>query len=189
MVLDGAFVKKARIAILGQDVYQNIFAEIKRVARQEEATRESKNWQVIDGQYVGRKYTKATKGTPEVDPAVCSHAAQNMRSRGNGRQNWWTCIACLTRWERIPIEIKDAGADATDHDVLAFGKHAGKTYLEVLTDHPSYAKWVISTDEYGDNTNKQFAHFARWIRKKEYEEANGPDNSEISDMEMVQDDL
>ena len=188
MILDQAFVKRARIAILGHDVYMNIFAEVKRVVNQDEK-KESKNWQVIDGQYVGRKYPKPSKGSPEVDPAVCPHNPQYLKPRGNGRQNWWTCVACLTRWERIPIEIKEEGADAKDSDVLAFGKHAGKTYLEVLTDYPSYTRWVISTDEHGDNTNKQFAHFARYIRKKEYEEANPPDDAEISDMEMVPDDL
>ena len=90
----------------------------------------------------------------------------------------------MGRWERIPIEIKDEGADAKDSDVLAFGKHAGSTYKECLEQNPSYARWVISTHEQGESTHKGFSHFAAYILKKEWEEAN-PVEDGISDTDFA----
>ena len=70
--------------------------------------------------------------------------------------------------------------------MLAFGKHSGKTYKEVLENDPSYARWVVSTQEQGENSHKGFSHFAAYILKKEYEEANGKmDDAGISDSDML----
>ena len=91
---------------------------------------------------------------------------------------------CKTRWERIPIEIKEDTQTPKDSDVLACGKHAGKTYKETLTQFPSYARWVISTQEQGESTHKGFNHFAAYILKKEWEEANPVDDA-ISDSDFA----
>ena len=170
---------------MGHDAYMNIFAEVKRITTKEE-TKESKKWKVINGEYVGKKMAKPAKGNPEIDPAICPHHVANMKPRGNGRQMWWTCNACLTRWERIPIEIKESTDVTKDEDVLAFGKHSGKTYKEVLENDPSYARWVVSTQEQQESSHKGFSHFAAYILKKEYEEANGKmDDAGISDSDML----
>ena len=85
MVLDQATLRAARIAVMGHDAYMKIFAEVKRITNQEE-TKESKKWTVINGEYVGKTMAKPAKGNPEIDPAICPHHVANMKPRGNGRQ-------------------------------------------------------------------------------------------------------
>ena len=122
---------------------------------------------MINGEYVGKQLAKPAKGTSEVDPTICPHTAEYMKARGNGRTTWWTCNACLTRWQRIPIEVTSTTDESKDDDVLAFEKHAWKTYKQVLTDYPKYAKWVVSTSEHEESMHQGFGHFAAYILKKE----------------------
>ena len=193
IVLDQVTLRHSRIALLGYNQYMNMFAEVKRVVTQDDA-KESQKWQVIKGEYVGKKLAKPSKGVPSIDPAICPHLALHMKTRGNGKSNWWTCEKCLTRWQRIPIEIKGDQEEAKDSDVLAFGKHAGITYLECLKKHPSYCQWVLQTSKVEESMHKGFGHFAKWILKKEWEEANPPLVESDSDADMtlvdkVEDDL
>ena len=83
------------------------------------------------------------------DPLVCQHPSDKMYARGGKNDlKWWTCAACNSRWERIPLSsysLVTMGKPPTGRDVLTFGKHTGETYDTVWKTDPSYCQWVMQT--------------------------------------------
>ena len=69
--------------------------------------------------------------------------------------------------------------------MLAFGKHAGKTYQECLAKHPDYCRWAVATSKVEEGHHKGFGHFVKYILKKEWEEANPPLEESDEDMTLV----
>ena len=49
---------------------------------------------------------------------------------------------------------------------IRFGKHAGKTYQQALSEYPSYCEWVILTADIEDEASPELQHFAQWLVKK-----------------------
>ena len=47
------------------------------------------------------------------------------------------------------------------------GKHAGKTYVEILTNHPSYAAWIIQTAEEEVDSHEQLIRFAKYLTQSQ----------------------
>jgi hypothetical protein len=109
------------------------------------------------------------------DPLLCQHPSDKMFARGGrGELKWWTCIACGTRWARIPLshyELHSAG-QSNGNDLVTFGMHAGKTYNTVYHKHQQYCEWVLQTAETGDDPSPQLIKFARYLATKEARDPN-----------------
>jgi hypothetical protein len=99
------------------------------------------------------------------DPALCQHPSDKMCARGGRNdQRWWHCQACGNRFRRIPLSsYVSAGSVATGPEIIAFGKHMGKTCNTVYEKHPEYCLWVIATSESGDDACQQLHKFAKYI--------------------------
>ncbi len=52
-----------------------------------------------------------------------------------------------------------------DSDIYPMGRHAGKTYIEILTNHPSYAAWIVQTAEEETDSHEQLKRFARYLNQ------------------------
>ena len=142
-VLRNYLMKSCTQAALGRDAYQRIFHRIKNKSESSKGTVN----RVINGEIVGKMLPAGTnKNQDDSTPAdMCLHEAKFMRPRGNRTTNWWTCLNCHSRWERRKREETPVTGTPTDHEMLTFGKHAGKTFLETATAHPDYCQWIIQT--------------------------------------------
>ena len=128
---------------------------------------------VLDNQIVGAPLDKPAAGTPEVDPAICDHPANRMKGRSNldekkGKgMKWWTCDKCKQRWERLDLTKLAETETPQDDDLVRFGKHQGRTYLEILTEFPQYAQWVIDTTmTETDECSPGLTHLANYLKPR-----------------------
>ena len=138
--------------------------------------KKSKPWRILEfhgEKYVVGKELKEAKGPKDVkkhthDPMICQHPSDKMLGRG-GRadQKWWSCQACGTRWERIPLSKFETTSQPSCKDLLTFGKHAGKTYDFVYLNHINYCEWILRTVESGDDAGLQLFKFARYLATRE----------------------
>ena len=197
-------MKARAIAALGKEPYLRLVGETKRISAEEGSQR------VINGQQVGKKLTPSS-GTPEVSPDVCPHPLEKMKARSNmqtksdGTQKgkvWWTCLQCLSRWERIPLPTAKPKPARKERKLLGtnlmgFGRHKEKTYLDVWCNHQGYCTWAMTTDETQTDASPQLRRFATWLRQGDdpmeeseiHEEEDptqvhiGTDSEEMSDTE------
>ena len=111
------------------------------------------------------------------DPELCQHNPNSIAGRGNKQQGWWTCLACGTRWERIPLDDyhKDQSIQGTDK--VNFGQHCGRTYQEVYQDHPKYSNWVLETLEEGDACCEGMKRLGRYLMDMDIHHPREPQNS------------
>jgi hypothetical protein len=138
--------------------------------------KKSKPWRILEfhgEKYVVGKELKEAKGAKDVkkhthDPMICQHPSDKMSGRG-GRadQKWWSCQACGTRWERIPLSKFETTSQPSCKDLLTFGKHAGKTYDFVYLNHINDCEWILKTAESGDDACAQLVKFARYLATRE----------------------
>jgi hypothetical protein len=85
--------------VLGRSAYLRIFQQI-------ESTKEQVKdipLKIIDGQVVGKPLPQG-QGTGNVDPVMRQHLKENMKTRANKTEEWWTCAMCQSRWERQTVE-------------------------------------------------------------------------------------
>jgi hypothetical protein len=139
--------------------------------------RTNKPWRVMTFQgekfIVGKEMTEG-RGMRDMsrrthDPAVCQHPSDLMHGRGGrGDKRWWSCQACGTRWERIPLASFEPKTDTLGPmDRITFGKYMGKTYNAVYQEHPEYCAWILQTAETGDRPSQQLTRFARYLTTRE----------------------
>ena len=118
---------------------------------------------------MGKKLDELGKGEPQVDPEICQHPQDQVIRKSNKNANtgkgmdWWLCKVCKTRWARLQISDLNQDSEPRDSDVYPLGKHAGKTYVEILTNHPSYAAWIIQTAEEEAESHEQLKRFAAYL--------------------------
>ena len=97
-------------------------------------------FRVINGEIMGKKLPGAGQGDPEVDPELCQHPQDKIIRKSNKSvrdgvtkgMDWWLCKACKTRWERFSADSINQSEEPQDSDIYPLGKHAGKTYVEIL---------------------------------------------------------
>ena len=58
-----------------------------------------------------------------------------------------------------------------DNEFVGFGKYGDKTYLEVWNEHPSYASWVLTTNQESDSPHWRLRRFARWLQQQKHQKA------------------
>ena len=106
------------------------------------------------------------------DPLTCPHPDTAMAPRGNAHMNvrgekiqvnWWICKLCNSRWDRQPIPAHQNPDEPQDSDRLTFGKHLGKTYLEVYNTEPNYCSWAIETVQHGEHPSKELRRLAEYL--------------------------
>lgn len=103
------------------------------------------------------------------NPTVCQHPSDRLQARGGRNQDrWWTCMACQSRFDRIPLEEFEPkmGDTTTDHDLLTFGTHMGHTYRQVWDRNQNYCQWILQTAENGDSS-QQLRRFAQYVARME----------------------
>jgi len=172
MVMTVLTVKSRAIAVLGRSTYLKMFQETKALSQKEEQKVFTK---IIRGEVVGQRLPdgkpSASEDAPEPkDPEMCSHPASQMARRANGRESWWSCKDCLARWQRCSLEEYKGTGAGTDKDVVTFGIHMGKTYLDVHRD-PAHAQWVMMTVEQDPSSGPEVKRLAEYLVKKEQEMA------------------
>ena len=79
------------------------------------------------------------------DPLLCQHPSDKMLARGGrGGQQWWTCSACGSRFNRTPLsnyEAQSAGTCMGGNDIITFGKYTGDG---ACTQLKKFAKYIVS---------------------------------------------
>lgn len=166
MVIRVLTLRRKTMLLLGKEVYKRLFAEAKELAtNQPEVSR------VINGELVGAPLSLGT-GAQTRDPAMCDHPLESMKRRSNGKNLWWTCASCQSRWDRKPIEDALVGEEPQHSEVLLFGKHLGKAMGWVYENDRQYCQWIQMTAEQEVSPGKPLLRMAAYISNREYEEAN-----------------
>ena len=62
---------------------------------------------------------------------------------------------------QLRVHLVRTGSEET---ILNIGKHAGKTFREILELHPSYAEWAQKEVDQSDDPDWRLAQFAYWCR-------------------------
>ena len=132
-------------------------------------------------QFVVGKELERGKGIKDAanlthDPSVCQHPSHLMKGRGGkkipgGVDRWWTCMACGSRWERLPLTHFEENAAASDRTVITFGQYMGATFGGIWKIDPQYCNWIMSTVESGDKCCAQMKKFAQYIAQREQRQA------------------
>eukprot|EP00974_Lingulodinium_polyedra_P105137 10179901-Lingulodinium_polyedra.AAC.1 len=66
-------------------------------------------------------------------------------------------------------------------DYMGFGAHAPKTYRQVQSQHPSYAKWVLETASQCGDSSWELKRFASWLNSQEAVAPVAPSGADVSD--------
>ena len=206
-------MKTACTAVLGKDNYLRLHQDAKR--SQKKPGEEEDYSRVINGQILGKELDKKGNGIPDVDPSVCDNPTTAIKARSNKRkdpktgeikgQDWFTCVKCQTRWERLPGPEKGASTGSKDQDpnlfqktnqemgdeLINFGKYQGQlTYLQIYQEDRQYVDWVMATHE-TERSSPQLSRFAAWINQyealKAEEELNQDEYRVDSDLERDMD--
>ena len=175
--------RKARL-LLGEKVYDHLFQ--KEVTAASSKPTPALELRFLRGEVVGKALDpgagKVDKARAHMDAAMCQHPDSAMKTRSNGKQKWWACIKCLSRWERLSVnEVPAQNLEASDQTLVTFGKHAGETFLETYQTDKQYCQWVQSTVE-NENSSVEFQRLAAYIHTKELEETYEMDGFEYTDV-------
>ena len=102
------------------------------------------------------------------DPILCQHPHDKMAPRG---KYWWTCKACGSRWERIPIANFEPkkGSSIHDNDLITWGKYTGHTYLYVWNQDKHWCSLALMMGEQ-EEASYLNTRFATYLAHKELEE-------------------
>ena len=177
-------------AILGEKVYNSWFTA-PMPEWVSEATQQVVH-RVIKGQAVGRQLPRGTGAKDlakaHMDPTMCKHPEDDMIIRGNAKQRWWMCTKCASRWNRLEVAEVNASPEPMDDDVVTFGKHMGKKFVEVYMQHPDYCEWVMHTVAQADTFTpsaelQRLAHFIHTHQMLETHAADGWSEIESMDQE------
>ena len=112
---------------------------------------------------VGDKLPTLRKGTPRVDPDICEHPTSDMHRKGNGKSRTWTCGLCLTGWKRHPL---NASQTPQPTDIITFGKHKNRTFEDIATEFPDYARFIVTTADEEPDQPSNFLRLANYLRAK-----------------------
>jgi hypothetical protein len=146
---------------------------------------------VIRGQAVGRQLARGTGAVDlakaHMDPSMCQHPEDSMIQRGNAKQKWWLCTKCASRWNRLDVEQVNTNPEPLDDDVVTFGLHMGKKFVQVYMQEPGYCEWVMNTVAQADTVTcspalQRLAHFIHTHQMLETHAADGW--NEIAEMEQ-----
>ena len=160
-----AMTKTAAMTLLGREVYLRVFQQV-RHQRQEPSTMVTR---VINGDMVGPAMDPEN-GEASIDPAMCQHPFDKMKTRGNKNDKWWTCILCQSRWKRLPLPPPAEGPP-TDEELMGFGKHSHLNFKTVYETKAEYVQWVLMTVETGEDPSSQMRRFAKYACAREAEQA------------------
>ena len=164
-----AMTKTAAMTLLGREVYLRVFQQV-RHQRQEPSTMVTR---VINGDMVGPAMDPEN-GEASIDPAMCQHPFDKMKTRGNKNDKWWTCILCQSRWKRLPLPPPAEGPP-TDEELMGFGKHSHLNFKTVYETKAEYVQWVLMTVETGEDPSSQMRRFAKYACAREAEQATPED--------------
>jgi hypothetical protein len=98
------------------------------------------------------------------------------------------CTKCASRWNRLEVAEVNASPEPMDDDVVTFGKHMGKKFVEVYMQHPDYCEWVMDTVAQADTFTpsaelQRLAHFIHTHQMLETHAADGWSEIESMDQE------
>ena len=183
-VLKSFGIKMATQAVLGKEAYQRIFQQHKQ-----RLERPKQDYKVINREIVGNPLPPG-KGKGEIDPTMCPHDRTYLKRRGNKdskQGKWWTCIACNPRWERKSLDEIHTDVEGRDTDLVGFGAHANKTYLQLLENEKSYCQWVLMTAEMEEDRSPALARLAKYLVQKEMREAQVQQGTGAEEYQMTSD--
>ena len=177
IVLDYLWHKTKAERLLGLKVFKQLTAEEDGDAQTAPSTSASSKdlrpftriLRALGSRWVVGPPREPSDGKPNRDPKVCDHPQTNMKPRGNGKDIWWTCDLCLSRWDRIAITQYENPGPPKDSDRALFGKHTGRTYLEIFRMDQQYCDWVLRTAESGDEASPELIRLAKWIASREFQ--------------------
>ena len=166
-VIRVATIRESAILMLGKNVYKRLFAENTKA---EKRSKEMEVTKIIAGEVVGKKLDTPSAGTASVtSPELCQHPFESMKRRGNKSNQWWTCSACLTRWERRPLTDLYTSEVPVGTEIAAFGKYAGTTLGHIYETDPSYVQWALMTVETERDTSPGLKRAALYFANREYQ--------------------
>ena len=178
VVLEYLWHKTKAEQVLGLKVFKQLTAEENEAAQAAQSSTSASSsdsrpftrvLRAGGSRWVVGKPREASDGKPQVDLRICEHLAADMRHRGNGKDIWWTCTLCLSRWDRIPVTHFEKAGTPQDSDRALFGKHTGRTYLEIFRMDKQYCEWVLRTAESGDDASADLIRLAKWIASREFQ--------------------
>ena len=137
--------------LLGETVYNRLLGP----AKEAQKGLPTVDYRHCMGELMGKPLTPSTAKKAAVDPVMCKHPTSHMRKRSNKKEckglNWFTCLQCNSRWERLkPSDLEDSGVPVPAYnaeDLVTFGKHTGSTLLEVWIQDRQYCEWAMQTME------------------------------------------
>ena len=121
------------------------------------------NVRIIGDEIVGTKLEKLRGGIQHADPEICEHPDAHMKRRGNGKSKSWTCDLCKTGWKRLPLNASETPLPT---DLVMFGRHRGRTFLDIATEFPDYAHFVVKSSNEEPDQPANFDRLARFLRMK-----------------------
>ena len=163
-------------AILGEKVYDAWFT----VPMPQSVSQSSQPvvHRIINGQVVGRQLERGEGAKDRLkatmDPIMCQHPTENMKARGNAKALWWFCEKCASRWHRQAVSEVNQSVEPRTEDLITFGKHAGKKYVEVYMHEPKYCEWVMETVAEGE-ASPELARLAHFIHAHQMRETYAAD--------------
>jgi hypothetical protein len=152
-------------AILGRDPYLRIFGQ---AAKNRQTATET--CRVVEGQLVG-KALDAGVGKAQRAANSCQHEDKFMKARGNKNSQWWTCVMCQSRWERLSLPNAETSGEPQDDEMLTFGKHAGLTMAQMYQTKKDYCRWALATAETEPAASDGLLRLARYVAHQEAQEA------------------
>ena len=118
-----------------------------------------------------------------MDPSMCQHPAENMKARGNAKALWWFCEKCASRWARQAVAEVNLSLEPLNDDIVTFGKHMGKKYVEVYMTDPKYCEWVMESVAQSE-ASEQHLRLAHFIHTHQMRETYAADDwEEFGNME------
>ena len=144
LILQNVQLKRTSQEILGRDAYRRIFQQLDGMLY---PTAPVVMHRVINGQVMGKQLPLREEESSDMQ-AMCQHPFDQIKTRGNQKAKWFTCLRCSARWERKALPEQTGPAQSTD--LITFGeKMIGKTYEEAFED-TEYVRWVLTTAESGE---------------------------------------
>ena len=100
---------------------------------------------------LGKHRGKTFKEVMDEDPAYCSWV-RSLSTEGTN------ISAVLVRFNKF-LENQGFSVSPSAEEVLAVGKHKGKTFEEVMTEHPQFSSWVLKNDSISSSNLLSFRSF------------------------------
>ena len=79
--------------------------------------------------------------------------------------------------------------EPTEHSILTWGNHSGKTYGQTFHDHPDYIQWAVTTWNVGADSSPQLNRLVEWILKEEIRQATPETDFEMADTSDLEEDV